>query len=303
MSTLKIEERVPVAAPPDKVWQFLLSPKDIVTCLPGAGLDEVVDDRNFVGNIKVKVGPVTVAYKGKATLTEVDEAARKVTMVGEGKEKAGAGKVKMTMNSSVEPTEDGSEVLVNAEVQLAGKVVRFGRGMIQGVSKQVFKEFGDRLRAQLENQAEETAEPKAAAPTAEAAEPAKADAPATTGESEAEDAIADAEPKSADDAEKPASPSGEPEVAAQPAESPADDPPRAFAHDPDGTADTVLPTPAPAEDDTTKTLPPKPAAMTPSPAAPPQKEEAIDGLSLLFKVLWSGIANFFRRLFGRPEKF
>lgn len=150
MSSLTIDEELTVQAEPDKVFEFLITPDKVVTCLPGAGLDEVEDERNFRGHIKVKVGPVAIAYAGKATLTEVDREGRKVTMEGEGKEKGGGGVVKMTMNSVVEEAEGGAKVQVHADVQLAGKVVRFGRGMIQGVSAQVFKEFGERLRHNLE---------------------------------------------------------------------------------------------------------------------------------------------------------
>lgn len=151
MSSLQVEERIEVRAPRETVWAFLLDPEKIVTCLPGAGLDEVIDRRNFRGNIKVKVGPVTVAYKGKATLTEVDDAAHKVTLMGEGREKAGTGTVKMTMNSQLHELSPGvTQVEVRADLGLTGKVVRFGRGMMQGVSKEVFVQFGDRLRAALE---------------------------------------------------------------------------------------------------------------------------------------------------------
>ena len=70
--TLDIEHNLQVAAPREAVLRFLLDPEKVVTCLPGAELLEVVDPRHFVGRVKVKVGPITVAYKGKARLTEVD---------------------------------------------------------------------------------------------------------------------------------------------------------------------------------------------------------------------------------------
>ena len=74
----RIEERFVVRAPVEKVWAYLVDPRRVVTCLPGAELTEVVDERTFHGAVKVKVGPVTVSYKGKVILEEVDDAARRV---------------------------------------------------------------------------------------------------------------------------------------------------------------------------------------------------------------------------------
>lgn len=281
MSTLKIEERVAVKAPPERVWKYLLSPEDIVTCLPGAGLDEVEDPRNFFGNIKVKVGPVTVAYKGKATLTEVDDDNRRVTMVGEGKEKGGAGKVKMTMKSHVEAVDGGSEVVVDADVQLAGKVVRFGRGMIQGVSKEVFKQFGERLRANLEVEAEGA--PDEAPTQAAAAEPSGAEA----AEPAPESADLEAEPTPAAPRVEAAAkepPPARPEPAgATPVEGALE---RAAAGRPEPEAQA-----APAEDSGAKPAPQR--------AVAPREQEAVNAFGLVFKVIWSGIVDFFRRLFGK----
>jgi len=175
MSNLTIEEKLAVSAPVDRVWAFLLAPERVVACLPGAALDEVIDARTFRGNVKVKVGPVAMTYAGKASLTEVDEATHSVTILGEGKEKAGADVVSMTMHGHVEPlAAGGSELSVKADVQLTGKIVKFGRGMIQAVSAQLFKDFATRMRVELEGEGGPDAAP---APASEPA-PASASAPA-----------------------------------------------------------------------------------------------------------------------------
>ncbi|MEO1336200.1 MAG: SRPBCC family protein, partial [Myxococcota bacterium] len=220
-----------------RVWAFLKDPAQVVTCLPGAALDEVIDAQNYLGNVKVKVGPVTVAYKGKATLTEVDEENRRVLIHGAGKEKAGGGNVSMDMVGRVEPTDDGARVSFDADVKLAGKIVRFGRGMIQGVSDQLFKQFVAKARTILETEPapQETASAPKAAP--EGAESTPTPAAAATD---------DAAPAAATD------------------EKALDRPARGI---------TVV----------------------------KQEQEAVDGLSLIFKVIWAGISSFFRRLFGGPS--
>lgn len=153
MSSLKIEERFSIQAPIERVWQFLLDPEQIAPCLPGAELLEVESERTFHGQMMVKVGPVTVAYKGTIELTEVDAGERRVQMVGKGKEKGGAGSARMTMDSRLEVQDDGAvAVVVVSDVQLAGRIVRFGRGMIQSVSAQLFKQFAGNVRESLESE-------------------------------------------------------------------------------------------------------------------------------------------------------
>src|SRR3954464_11314806 len=126
MSSLKIEERITVEAAPARVWAFLLDPARVAACLPGAKLDGKEGERTFLGTMKVKVGPVTMEFKGKATLTEVDEAERRVTMVGTGNDKRGSGSARMEMRSQViADGATGSEIVVIADVDLAGKMVRF----------------------------------------------------------------------------------------------------------------------------------------------------------------------------------
>jgi len=148
---LSLNETFRVAAPPDRVWQFLKNPADVVTCLPGAELTGVIDEKTYAGRVKVKVGPITAAYAGKATLTEVDDSARRMQIVGEGKESGGPGSARMTMTGVVSAVEDGgSEVSVDASIEIAGRVMQFGRGLIESVNKQLFKQFADSVQTKLE---------------------------------------------------------------------------------------------------------------------------------------------------------
>jgi len=148
----KIEERFEVQAPVERVWKYLIDPARVVECLPGAELVEMTDAQNFTGAIKVKVGPLAMAYKGKAKFTEVNEETHQVRMVGDAREVGGSGSTKVTMLSTVAPLPSGggSEVVVNAEVELVGKIVQFGRGMIEEVSRQMFRQFSTCVRAKLE---------------------------------------------------------------------------------------------------------------------------------------------------------
>jgi hypothetical protein len=151
----RIEESFTVRAPVERVWGYLVDPRQVAGCLPGAELTEVRDERTFLGKIRVKVGPVTAAYGGTAQLVEVNEEERRVQIAAEGRESGGAGSARMRMTSTVAALPDDeagarSEVRVEAELDLAGKIVQFGRGMVETVNKQLFAQFTVCVRSRLE---------------------------------------------------------------------------------------------------------------------------------------------------------
>jgi carbon monoxide dehydrogenase subunit G len=147
----KIEEQFEVQAPVQSVWEYLIDPAKVVVCIPGAELLESQDERTFVGAVKVKLGPMAMSFKGLMKFIEVDEQGRQVRMVGEGREAGGAGSARVTMLSKVAPLDGGGAlVVVSADVDLVGKVVQFGRGMIEEVSRQLFRQFSACVKHRLE---------------------------------------------------------------------------------------------------------------------------------------------------------
>src|SRR5262249_56902207 len=87
----KIEEEFEVRAPVQQVWEYLIDPAKVVVCIPGAELLEARDERTFVGAVKVKVGPMSMSFKGLMKFTEVDEQGRQDRMVSEGRDAGGGG--------------------------------------------------------------------------------------------------------------------------------------------------------------------------------------------------------------------
>ena len=147
----KIEERFEVQAPVERVWDYLVDPKRVVECLPGAELLEQKDDGSFLGAIKVKVGPLAMSYKGKGKFTEINAETHQVRMVGDAREVSGSGSTKVSMLSTVSPLANGGcEISVSADVDLVGKIVQFGRGMIEEVSRQMFRQFATCVKSRLE---------------------------------------------------------------------------------------------------------------------------------------------------------
>jgi hypothetical protein len=147
---ITIRETFQVRAPIDAVWRFVSAPEKVVTCMPGAELQEVVDERTFLGAVKVKVGAITARYTGRVRLTERDDRAFTVRMVAEGRD-AGGGTAKGSMCGRLRALPDGrTEVVAEANVDLTGRIMQVGRGMIQGVSQQLFQQFVASAKERLE---------------------------------------------------------------------------------------------------------------------------------------------------------
>jgi uncharacterized protein len=176
----KIEEQFEVQAPVQRVWEYLIDPAKVVVCIPGAELLEKQDEGAFLGAVKVKVGPMSMSYKGLMKFIEVDEQGRQVRIVGEGRETGGAGSAKITMLSKVTPLAGGGAlVVVSADVDLVGKIIQFGRGMIEEVSRRLFQQFSASVKQRLEV-ADESGEAKPRVSTAQAAGSQSNDKPPET---------------------------------------------------------------------------------------------------------------------------
>lgn len=167
---IEIQQRFTVAAPVERVWRLLLDPAQVVTCLPGAQLEQQVDDRTVLGAVQVKLGAITTRYKGRVRFEEIDETQHRVQITGEGRE-TGGGTARGSLTSHLVALPDGgTEVVAEARIDLTGRIQQMGRGMIQGVSEQLFREFADRVRRHCEQAApgDATAASLAPAPAAEA---------------------------------------------------------------------------------------------------------------------------------------
>jgi len=151
-----------VGASPDQVFAYLLDVNKIVGCVPGAELSEVVDPTTFKGKVKIKVGPITVAYSGTARISERNDADRQATLTAEGRETTGPGSARATAQMSVQTAGEGSLVQIVTEYHVAGRVAQFGRGVMEDVSKRLIKDMANCIQANLEG-ADEASDDVAAA--------------------------------------------------------------------------------------------------------------------------------------------
>ena len=135
MPGMEITNSFAVKAEPDRVYEFLLDVNNVVSCVPGAELSEVVDPNTFKGKVRIKVGPVTVSYNGTARITSRDASTRTATLEAEGKETTGSGSAQATTVMSVAADGDASTVTLTTDFTVVGRVAQFGRGIMEDVSR------------------------------------------------------------------------------------------------------------------------------------------------------------------------
>jgi carbon monoxide dehydrogenase subunit G len=173
---MQIENEFDVAAPPDRVYAFLLDVNEVVHCMPGAELGEVVEPNTFKGKVRIKVGPITVAYNGTARISEKDDAARRAVLSADGRETTGPGSARATATMSVVESDGGSTVRLVTDYTVAGRVANFGRGVMEDVSRRLVSQMADCIKAHLETpEADPQVAPEAAAgPTQTTGSPTEA---------------------------------------------------------------------------------------------------------------------------------
>jgi carbon monoxide dehydrogenase subunit G len=170
---------VPVGV--EEAWRLLTDVERIAPCMPGAELTEIEGDE-YRGVVKVKVGPITAQYKGKAAFVEKDDAAHKAVLRAEGRDTRGQGNANATITATLVSEGSGTRVKVVTDLAITGRAAQFGRGVMADVSTKLLGQFVSCLEKNVLGAA--AAAPAAAsAPPAEAGEVAAEEAPAEVGAS------------------------------------------------------------------------------------------------------------------------
>jgi carbon monoxide dehydrogenase subunit G len=147
--SMEMDHSFTVPVPPERAWDVLLDVEKIAPCMPGATVEEF-DGEVVTGRIKVKVGPVSLTYRGTAKFTERDPDAQVVVVEASGKETRGAGTASATVRASLEPESSGeaTKVTMHTTMNVTGRPAQFGRGVIVEVGGKLVEKFAENL-AQL----------------------------------------------------------------------------------------------------------------------------------------------------------
>lgn len=151
---MDLQNSFTVPADVDNAWRTLLDVRAIAPCMPGATL-ESVDGDEFTGNVKVKLGPVTMVYGGQARFISKDEAVHTAVIEGTGKETRGTGTAKALVTIALSQEAPGStRVDVATDLTITGKAAQFGRGVMQDVASRLVSQFAGNLEQVIASRSE-----------------------------------------------------------------------------------------------------------------------------------------------------
>jgi carbon monoxide dehydrogenase subunit G len=169
---MDFENTFTVGAPIDEVYEALLDLERVAPAMPGAQVLDKTGDDSYKVAIKVKLGPVSMTYRGDVTIVEKDPASHRAVLDVKAKEARGQGTANAHVTMALREEGGATVGTMNAKVQLAGKAAAMGRGIIEDVSRRLVSTFAENLQgivAASEAVPEETA--AGTQPSASAQEP------------------------------------------------------------------------------------------------------------------------------------
>lgn len=150
---MELDSTFTVNAPIEEVWATVMDVERVATAVPGAELTDKLSDTSYRGVVKVKVGPLTMQYKGQIDLVSRDDAAHSAEFKGKGQEKAGQGTAEGTATITLTQDGDATTGVVHGDIALSGKAAAMGKGVINKVAQQIMGIFAGNLQKMLSGEA------------------------------------------------------------------------------------------------------------------------------------------------------
>jgi uncharacterized protein len=145
---MKIANQFTVSAPIEQAWDVLCDLEQVIPLMPGAQLTGHEGD-DYLGKVKVKVGPVTSEFSGKVRFVEQDRGQHRAVIDAKGKESRGTGNAAATITAELREDGERTSVTVDTDLKIVGKLAQFGGGMLQQVSEKLLGQFVESLEAEL----------------------------------------------------------------------------------------------------------------------------------------------------------
>jgi uncharacterized protein len=177
---MKFENTFNVDAPIDEVYDTMVDLEKVAPCVPGAEVLERTGDDSYQVAIKIKVGPMSMTYRGTVEIVERDAEAHTAQMRARAKEARGQGTAQAEVLMALQENGSSTQGTMTSDVKLSGRVASMGRGIIEDVSARIIDTFSDNLEAMLAGGGEAAAAAEGPAEAAAAEGAAGEPEPATT---------------------------------------------------------------------------------------------------------------------------
>ncbi|TAK08571.1 hypothetical protein EPO44_02445 [bacterium] len=147
---MKFNQRAVIPVGREPLWDFLMDVPKVARSLPGVETVSQIDDTTYQGTLKVRVGPISLSLQGKIVVEQRDRGSWRAVLRAEASDRVAAGAVKG--KTSMELKEVGpkeTELLVETDVNILGKIGEFGQPIIRKKADQMLQEFVANIKKQL----------------------------------------------------------------------------------------------------------------------------------------------------------
>jgi carbon monoxide dehydrogenase subunit G len=148
---IKLENAFVVDAGIEEVWRMLQDVPRIVSCMPGAELEEFVGEGIYRGFVKIKIGPAQLQFKGDATFYDFDPAAHSMKMRSRASDTKGRGSVATEMKFDLRLKDKVTHVDVMTSLTVTGSLAQYGRGvgLVRDIANEITRQFSQNLEKVL----------------------------------------------------------------------------------------------------------------------------------------------------------
>ncbi len=139
---LQIKHSFTVEAPIDLVWNYFADPTEVVPCLPGAELVDVIDGQAYLGRVGIRLGQINMNLEGQVGILEIDPQQKVMILTASGDQLGAPGGAEADISFSLNAVDKAhTEVNILGDVRVSGKLAQMGGGMVQTVAKFMFGRF------------------------------------------------------------------------------------------------------------------------------------------------------------------
>jgi uncharacterized protein len=146
-----VDQQVTIAAPVDRVWDFMMDIPAVSRCVPGVESFEAIDPDTYEGALKLKVGPIGVRLQGRVIVAERDRENLRSQMNVSAAEKRIASTVSAKATMTLVPQgENETQLSIHTEASILGKLGEFGQAVMRRKADQVMGEFAKNMQRELQ---------------------------------------------------------------------------------------------------------------------------------------------------------
>jgi carbon monoxide dehydrogenase subunit G len=140
---VELDHAFETSKPIDDSWGLVLDLERLVPCVEGGSVLEKPDDESVKAEIKVKMGAMSMKFKGTVEVVESDPESHSALLRVKAREAGGQGHA----NADVTFTLANGGGNIHTAAQITGKAASMGEGMVSTVLEALIKDFAEKFVA------------------------------------------------------------------------------------------------------------------------------------------------------------